>query len=117
MGRAHASWRAARVLPGAAASSKSATDAAFAVARTQARHRAGLAVLQLVAYELACRFDYACCENMDQFRREQHAITRNGQLKAGGERHEKDDRRTIDDRTTYVLGWSNDAKIAALTRQ
>jgi uncharacterized protein YPO0396 len=70
-----------------------------------------------IAYELARRFDYACCENMDQFRREQRAITRNGQRKAGGERHEKDDRRTIDDRTTYVFGWSNDAKIAALTRQ
>jgi uncharacterized protein YPO0396 len=35
----------------------------------------------------------------------------------GGERHEKNDRRTIDDRTSYVLGWSNDAKIAALARQ
>lgn len=70
-----------------------------------------------IAYELARRFDYACCENMDQFRREQRAITRNGQLKAGGERHEKDDRRAIDDRTSYVLGWSNDAKIAALARQ
>jgi uncharacterized protein YPO0396 len=54
---------------------------------------------------------------MDQFRREQRAITRNGQLKTGGERHEKDDRRTIDDRTSYVPGWSNDAKIAALARQ
>lgn len=70
-----------------------------------------------IAYELARRFDYACCENMDQFQREQRAITRNGQLKAGSERHEKDDRRTIDDRTSYVLGWSNDAKIAALARQ
>jgi uncharacterized protein YPO0396 len=29
----------------------------------------------------------------------------------------KNDRRTIDDRTSYVLGWSNDAKIAALARQ
>jgi hypothetical protein len=47
MGRAHASWRAARVLPGAAASSESVTDAAPAVARAQARHRTGLAVLQL----------------------------------------------------------------------
>ena len=34
-------------------------------------------------------------------------------------RHEKDDRHRIDDRSRYVLGWSNSAKIAALenTRQ
>ncbi len=70
-----------------------------------------------IANELARRFDYACCDTMDQFRREQRAITRNGQLKAGGERHEKDDRRPIDDRTSYVLGWSNEAKIAALAKQ
>ena len=67
--------------------------------------------------ELARRFDYACCDNMDQFRREQRAVTRNGQVKAGGERHEKDDRYQIDDRTRYVLGWSNEAKIAALAKQ
>lgn len=67
--------------------------------------------------ELARRFDYACCDSMDQFRREQRAITRNGQVKSGGERHEKDDRRQIGDRTSYVLGWSNEAKIAALAKQ
>lgn len=67
--------------------------------------------------ELGRRFDYACCDSMDQFRREARAITHNGQMKSGGERHEKDDRHRIDDRTRYVLGWSNEAKIAALARQ
>ncbi|TFH85522.1 ATP-dependent exonuclease SbcCD, C subunit-like protein [Billgrantia azerbaijanica] len=67
--------------------------------------------------ELARRFDYACCRDLAQFRREQRAITRSGQVKARGERHEKDDRHAIDDRTRYVLGWSNAAKIAALERQ
>jgi len=67
--------------------------------------------------ELARRFDYACCDSMDQFRREGRAITSNGQMKSGGERHEKDDRHRIDDRTRYVLGWSNEAKIAALAKQ
>lgn len=62
---------------------------------------------------LARLFDYACCENLEQFRREKRAITRSGQIKGGGERHEKDDRHRIDDRTRYVLGWSNAAKIAA----
>lgn len=63
--------------------------------------------------ELARRFDYACCGDVEQFRREKQAITRVGQIKAGGERHEKDDRHRIDDRTRYILGWSNAAKIAA----
>ncbi|RJG11159.1 ATP-binding protein [Massilia cavernae] len=67
--------------------------------------------------ELARRFDYACCDTIDQFRREKRAISRNGQVKAGGERHEKDDRHRIDDRSRFVLGWSNEAKIAALEKQ
>ena len=64
--------------------------------------------------ELAHRFDLACCGSQDQFRRETRAITRAGQIKGLGERHEKDDRHRIDDRSRYVLGWSNQAKIAAL---
>lgn len=64
--------------------------------------------------ELAHRFDVACCATQDQFLREPRAITRAGQLKDPGGRHEKDDRRRIDDRSTFVLGWSNNAKIAAL---
>jgi uncharacterized protein YPO0396 len=64
--------------------------------------------------ELAHRFDIACCTSPDQFRREARAITRAGQIKGAGERHEKDDRHRIDDRSRFVLGWSNQAKIAAL---
>ncbi|WP_215408680.1 SbcC/MukB-like Walker B domain-containing protein [Janthinobacterium sp. JC611] len=67
--------------------------------------------------ELARRFDYACCDSLQQFQREKLAITRSGQLKAGGERHEKDDRHRLDDRTRYVLGWSNLAKVAALEKR
>ena len=67
--------------------------------------------------ELARRFDYACCDSMEQFRREKLAVTRNGQIKAGGERHEKDDRNALGDRSRYVLGWSNAAKISALAKQ
>jgi uncharacterized protein YPO0396 len=67
--------------------------------------------------ELGRRFDYACCATMEQFRREERALTRTGQVKANGERHEKDDRHRLDDRTRYVLGWSNEAKIAALSRK
>lgn len=64
--------------------------------------------------EVAHRFDVACCATPEQFRRETRGITRAGQIKGGGERHEKDDRHRLDDRSRYVLGWSNAAKIAAL---
>ncbi len=64
--------------------------------------------------ELAHRFDVACCATQEQFRRETRAITRSGQIKDPSGRHEKDDRHRIDDRSRYVLGWSNSAKIAAL---
>jgi uncharacterized protein YPO0396 len=64
--------------------------------------------------ELAHRFDVACCATQEQFRRETRAITRAGQIKDPTGRHEKDDRHRIDDRSRYVLGWSNSAKIAAL---
>ncbi|OGT78919.1 MAG: ATP-dependent exonuclease SbcCD, C subunit-like protein [Gammaproteobacteria bacterium RIFCSPLOWO2_02_FULL_56_15] len=64
--------------------------------------------------EIRRRFDVACCETQEQFRREQRAITRNGQIKGGGERHEKDDRYALNDRSRFVLGWSNQEKITAL---
>jgi len=64
--------------------------------------------------ELAHRFDVACCATQEQFRRETRAITPSGQIKDPSGRHEKDDRHRIDDRSRYVLGWSNSAKIAAL---
>lgn len=64
--------------------------------------------------ELAHRFNVACCATQEQFRRETRAITQSGQIKDPTGRHEKDDRHRIDDRSRYVLGWSNQAKIAAL---
>lgn len=67
--------------------------------------------------ELARRFDYACCSSLEQFRREEKAVTPSGQIKAGHERHEKDDRHRLDDRTRYILGWSNEQKIQALEQQ
>ncbi len=64
--------------------------------------------------EIGRRFDVACCETQQQFRREKRAITRSGQIKAAGERHEKDDRFALNDRSRFVLGWSNKDKIEAL---
>ena len=79
--------------------------------RTDSAHYAWL------EQELTRRFDHVCCPDMDRFRRETRAITRAGQIKTGGVRHEKDDRHAIDDRTRYVLGWSNENKIRALNEQ
>ncbi|MGD9922145.1 MAG: ATP-binding protein [Pseudorhodoplanes sp.] len=67
--------------------------------------------------EIDERFDHVCCNDMESFRREPKAITKSGQIKGRGERHEKDDRFRIDDRTRYVLGWSNESKIAALEKE
>jgi len=70
-----------------------------------------------VEREVSHRFDLACCRSQEQFRRETRAITKAGQIKAPGERHEKDDRHRLDDRRRYVLGWSNTEKIAALEKE
>ena len=66
-----------------------------------------------VEAQLAQRFDYVCCESLEQFRRERQALTIRGQTK-GGERHEKDDRNALGDRSRFVLGWSNLAKVKVL---
>ncbi len=60
------------------------------------------------------RFNYRCCDDLEQFRRLPRAVTASGQIKSGGQRHEKDDRRSIQDRSHYVLGWSNEEKIRTL---
>ena len=67
-----------------------------------------------LAAQLTRRFDYACCATPEQFQREQRALTKRGQVKGGNERHEKDDRHRLDDRSRYVLGWTNAGKIATL---
>jgi uncharacterized protein YPO0396 len=63
--------------------------------------------------ELSHRADHACVESVHDFRRADKAVTREGQVKSR-DRHEKDDRRRVDDRREYVLGWSNERKIEAL---
>jgi uncharacterized protein YPO0396 len=67
--------------------------------------------------ELRHRFDVACCDTGEQFRREARAITRSGQIKDPSGRHEKDDRSRIGDRSRYVLGWSNAGKLRTLRDQ
>jgi uncharacterized protein YPO0396 len=63
--------------------------------------------------ELSRRASHTCVDAMDEFRRQEYAVTRAGQIRVRG-RHEKDDSHRVDDRRFYVLGWSNEQKIDAL---
>ncbi|MCE3045206.1 ATP-binding protein [Legionella sp. 16cNR16C] len=67
--------------------------------------------------ELSKRFDFLCCENLDDFRKAQQAVTPAGQIKFSGQRHEKDDRYPINDKSRYILGWNNQKKIKILLLQ
>jgi uncharacterized protein YPO0396 len=64
--------------------------------------------------ELIRRAGHDCVETMDEFRRARFGVTRAGQIKSAGDRHEKNDTTRIDDRASYVLGWSNELKVKAL---
>jgi len=66
--------------------------------------------------ELVRRADHHCVDTLAQFQTEHRAVTREGQVRSG-DRHEKDDRTRADDPRTWLLGWSNESKIAALTQQ
>jgi uncharacterized protein YPO0396 len=79
--------------------------------------KADSACYQWLTGELARGYDYVCSDTLEDFRRHPKALTRQGQVKSGGVRHEKDDRSKTDDRSRYVLGWSNEGKIRALETQ
>jgi len=64
--------------------------------------------------QLQERFDYTCTEDMEAFRHAVKALSLSGQTKGKGARHEKDDRYRLDDRSRYILGWTNKDKITAL---
>ncbi|WP_256839770.1 ATP-binding protein [Ornithinimicrobium faecis] len=66
--------------------------------------------------QLTRRADHRCVESVEAFRQEHRAVTLQGQVRTG-DRHEKDDRSRVDDPRTWVLGWANERKVAALTEQ
>ncbi|KDN85725.1 ATP-binding protein [Kitasatospora cheerisanensis] len=68
-----------------------------------------------LAAQLRTRADYVCATDLDAFTRSTRpAVTRQGLVKSGGGRHEKNDTSRVDDRSSWVLGWSNQAKLDAL---
>lgn len=67
-----------------------------------------------VQSQLSQRFDHHCCESLDEFRKARRAVTLNGQVKHSETDHVKDDRRRINDTSTWVLWGNLDDKIDAL---
>ncbi len=67
----------------------------------------------LVAYIQRSFGDYICTD-VKGLQHVPFGITQQGLTKSGRIRHIKDDRKRIDDRRNYVLGWSNAEKIKTL---
>ncbi len=63
------------------------------------------------------KYDYLCCETLEEFQQARRALTVRGQIKHNNVLHEKDDRKQLGDRTSYVLGWNNTEKLQALDAQ
>jgi uncharacterized protein YPO0396 len=73
--------------------------------------RDGHPLLPWVKAELDERFDYRCCDTIEEFQQAQGlAMTRHRHLKVRGVRHEKDDRDRVADPRFFVLGWNNNEK-------
>jgi uncharacterized protein YPO0396 len=67
--------------------------------------------------ELDRRFNLRCVTLQEFQRIPNDVITREGQYKVGSQRHIKDDRRDLWDRTNFVLGWTNEEKVKAIAEQ
>ncbi len=65
--------------------------------------------------ELAARFDFRCCESLEQFQRSRGmALTMEKHIKFGPQHHEKDDRPQSEGSKRFVLGWDNAQRTAEL---
>ena len=71
-------------------------------------------VVNMMLYE---RFDIACVDTLEAFRKHKKALTQSGQFKSSYTRHEKDDRYDIANRAKWTLGWDNAQKLAALQKE
>lgn len=67
--------------------------------------------------ELQQRFNYSCVDSVQMFRSAERALTKEGQIKHSKTRHEKDDRRKVDDRRNWVLGFNNRDKLELFEQQ
>ncbi|MCY7405079.1 MAG: hypothetical protein LH475_10725 [Cryobacterium sp.] len=62
----------------------------------------------------AAEFDFACVSHPDELDHVDRGVTIGGQVKKSARRYEKNDRHRIDDRSQWILGADNDAKIELL---
>ncbi|UWE15647.1 ATP-binding protein [Herbaspirillum huttiense] len=69
---------------------------------------------QWINSELRQRFDLECLETAEELRARPSGVTKKGQIKMGGRRHEKDDRTQVDDSRHWVLGADTKIKVDAL---
>ncbi|MGF1732297.1 ATP-binding protein [Photobacterium kasasachensis] len=59
--------------------------------------------------------DYRCFNDISSFKNEAvKGLTKEGLIRQGARRYRKDDRFNINDRGRWVLGWTNEEKIASL---
>ncbi|HSC54165.1 MAG TPA: SbcC/MukB-like Walker B domain-containing protein [Phnomibacter sp.] len=66
-----------------------------------------------VEFQLRKYYNFYCTDNLNEFAKEDYAITSSGLIR-NGSRHEKDDRNRGNSRQHYVLGWDNSAKLRLL---
>lgn len=71
---------------------------------------------QWVNRQLRRQFNYECVDTPDEMAHHQYSLTREGLIKRGN-RHVKDDKRHLNDKSRWLLGTTNDAKIATLSDQ
>jgi uncharacterized protein YPO0396 len=82
------------------------------------RFRDGAPFLPWVQAELRERFDFRCCETIEEFHAAHApALTCSRHVKLRGERHEKDDREKSVDPRFFVLGWDNRDKCRLLAAE
>ncbi len=62
-------------------------------------------------------YNFNCVNNLEEFNRYEKALTKEGLIKFGKGKHEKDDRRKIKSTENYVLGWDNKEKIDFLKKK
>jgi uncharacterized protein YPO0396 len=69
-----------------------------------------------VTAEVCRRLSHVCCRDEEHLREVDYGITREGLIRNGPTQHIKDDRRAVNDITSYVLGWSIESKIKAVEK-
>ncbi len=73
--------------------------------------------IEWIEDEIIKRYNYNCVNNIDEFNKYEKALTKEGLIKFGKGKHEKDDRRKIKSTENYVLGWDNKEKINFLKKK